>query len=176
MYKLLTLAMLLLVAPLNAQQFDPDDLIARHLEAVGGIERLRDLKSILFVGKTYTRSMPLDVKLVIVPPDRAHNELTVDGVVFMSGGTNGSEAWQKTPLGTFSLSGDLEESARQQADIFPLLDYDQSAIETAYLGEALVKGKPAHRIRTVSAANDTVEYYLVSGTSYLLTQESSLGA
>jgi hypothetical protein len=171
----LIIAAILLVPTLLVGQ-SADSIVDDYLKAIGGEEKLKQVKSLYLSGTTYTESLPLEVRLFIVPPDRAYNELLMEGLVFSSGGANGENAWQVTPLGTFYLSDDLKESAQQQADFFPLLGYRERGLKLEFLGEAFVKGKKAYKLQVVGPDSDTSYCYFEIKTHYLLKQENSFGS
>lgn len=162
-------------APAVAAEPSAESVVADYLASIGGEKNLQQVKSLVLTGTTYTQSLPLAVRLFIKPPDRAYNELLMEGQVFSSGGTDGESAWQSTPLGTFYLEGDLKESAQQQADFFPLLDYRKQGLTLSYTGEAFVKGKRTHKVMVVTPEADTSFCYFDAAKHYLLKQESSTG-
>ncbi|MFH2056742.1 MAG: hypothetical protein ABIJ61_12350 [bacterium] len=153
-----------------------ESVIAAYFESIGGEENLLRVKSLFLSGTTYTQSLPLEVRLYIKPPNKAYNELLMEGQIFSSGGTDGNNAWQSTPLGTFFLDGDLKLSAQQQADFFPLLDYRKRGMKLTYLGETFVKGKKSHKIQVVTAEADTSFCYFDDKDHFLLKQESRTGS
>ena len=172
--KLLVVVITLMPALLVGQS--AEGIVNDYLKAIGGTDKLKQVKSIYLSGTAYTASLPLEVRLFIVPPERAYNELLMEGQVFSTGGANGEHAWQVTPLGTFYLSDDLKESAQQQADFFPLLGYRERGLRVEYLGEAFVKGKKAAKLLVVGPDADTSYCYFELKTHYLLKQENSFGS
>lgn len=152
-----------------------ENSIAAYLKAIGGVDNLKAVKSVVMYGTMYSQGMPLQMTMYVVPPNKAYQKLTVDNFDFGGGGTNGVDAWATTPMGTFYLTGELKEAAMIQADIFPLLNFQEQVTELSYLDTVIVKGKDAEKIMSV-LAGDTVYHYFDANTHYLIKSESGDGS
>ncbi len=152
-----------------------DQIVDKYVSAIGGADRLNGVTSVVMYGTMFAQGLPLDMKMSVVPPDKAYLELSVSGMAFGGGGTDGTNAWQKTPIGTFYLTDNLKDAATKQGDVFPLLDYKKRGIEVTFVGDALVKGKDALKVRAVSGS-DTTYHYFDANSYYLLKSESNAGS
>ena len=91
-----------------AGEMTVDDLLAKHLKAIGGEKNVRAVESFYMQGTFLMQGMPLRLKVHLIPPDKGHMELSMNNVVMGNGGTNGKEAWQ-TQMGEtyYSLSSSV---------------------------------------------------------------------
>lgn len=176
MKKLTVLSVFLLsVVSLLAGQMTAEEVIAKYLKAIGGEKNLKAVKSVMMQGTTFAQGMSLQMRTYVVLPKKAYFEVLMGDMVISSGGTNGVDAWQQSPMGTFYLEGDLKEKIMKQAELFHLLDYKKQGIRVAYVGEELAKGKKAHRILAVTEKTDTISYWFDAETCYLIKAASPAG-
>jgi len=164
-----------LIAALSASAFaadmTADDLIAKYITAMGGEDNIRATKSMFLKGSMFMGGTALEMKMWVVPPDKSYSEVSMNNMVMGGGGCNAEDAWATQMGQTFYLEGDMKESARQQADMFPLLDHKKKDFKVKYAGEATVKGEPAQKMEFVSAKGDTSFYFFDANTFYLVKKE-----
>lgn len=177
MKKIALLGMMLLAfsASLVAAEMTADELIAKHMAAIGGETNVRAIKSMTMKGSMMAQNMTLSAKIMNVLPDKAYMEISMNNSVVQAGGTNGKDAWVGGPMGTYILSGDQKKSAMKQADLFPLLDYKKRGAKVKYLGEDLVKGAKAHKLQ-YAFEGDTTTFFLDAATFYIVKQKSAEAA
>ncbi len=153
-----------------------EEIIAKHLEATGGTANFAKIKSIEMRGSMFAQGMPLEMKMVIVPPAKGYMEIGMNNTPMMRGGSNGVDAWQSGPMGTVALEGDAKASALKQTDIFSLVDYAKKGTKVKLLGKDMVKGAEAYRVEVIDKDNDTTEMFIDATTFYLVREKSSGGS
>lgn len=150
-----------------------DEIIAKHLEAYGGADAMRNVKSIMLKGSMFMQGMPLEMTMYAILPDKSFAQVSTNNMVLGGGGTNGKEAWATQMGQTFILTGKEKAEAEKQADQFGLLDYAKKGATAKYLGEDMVKGAKAYKVEFVDASKDTTVYFFDATTYYIVREKSS---
>lgn len=175
MKKILALALALMIAsaiPAMAEM-TADEIIAKHIEAYGGAKAMGDVKSMTMKGSMFTQGMPLDMSAYIVLPGKSYLQVSANGMVMYSGGTNGKEAWATQMGQSFILEGKEKEDLEAQTEQFTLLDYKKKGATAKFVGEDLVKGAKAYKVEYVSAKSDTTTYFFDAATFYIVREKSA---
>lgn len=147
------LALLLALAgsswPAAAQTVD--DLIARNLEAKGGLDRVRRVETLRMTGRT-TAGPGTEAPFVmeIKRPDKMRMDVTVRGET-MTQAFDGKIGWQVAPLSGKTEPQVLPERATrgmaEQADFAgPLVDARAKGFDVAYAGVVKLDTGEAHRL------------------------------
>jgi hypothetical protein len=150
-----------------------EELVARHVEARGGLEKLRAVQSLRLTGKlVFTGgSFELAYSEVIKRPGMVRAEYTAQGLTAVQV-WNGKEGWQIAP---FQGRKDPERQSRDDSkgliddsDIDgPLVDAAAKGSTLEYLGTEDVDGTDAHKIRVSQRDGDTLTVFL--DPDYFLT-------
>ena len=164
-----------LTASLSAAPMTGDEIISKHIAAVGGESAIRAVKNLTMTGSMFAQGMTLEMKMQVAVPDKAYMEVSMNKMVVQSGGVNGSDAWTGTPMGKFMLGGEMKAKSLEQTDIFPFLDYKKKGAKAKFVGDDLVKGTKALRVEFVSPSNDTTNYYF-DATSYYMLKKKDTGS
>jgi len=152
-----------------------DDVIAKYVEAVGGEKAIRGVETLFMKGSMFMQGTPLELRMYVQPPEKAYAEVSMNNMVMGGGGTDGTNAWGTQMGQTFKLEGEMAKQQMDQADMFPLLDYKKRGREVSYIGEATVKGKPAHKLQFVNHG-DTAYFFFDAETFLLVKEESGMGS
>jgi hypothetical protein len=173
--KMKRLLVTFLIAALSTTAFagdmTADELIAKYIEASGGEKNIRGAKSMFFKGNVFMGGTALEMKMWVVPPDKAYTEVSMNNMVMGGGGCNGDNAWAVQMGQAFYLEGEMAEDAKREADMFPLLDYKDKDFKVNYEGEATVKGENAYKMALVHPKGDTAHYFFDAATFYLVKKE-----
>ena len=151
-----------------------DEIIARHLAARGGLERIRSVQS-LRMHATATRGSGESVLLSreIKRPGRIRLEFTYQGVTGVYA-CDGEQGWRVSPS-TGSMDPQLmappeTRAALEQADIDgPFVDSEAKGITVELLGRVPVAGRQAFKFKATSK-NDAVRHFYVDADTYLLVR------
>ena len=145
-----------------------DELIARHIEARGGAERLKSIQSLRREGRLLVAFGDQIIELHLVDlqarPGRRRVEATLQGLTDVQA-YDGKEAWQIDP---FQGRKDPERLAPDEvktlvlgADLdTPLVDYRAKGHSVQYLGLEDVEGSPAHKLRVALKSGDEITYFM----------------
>jgi hypothetical protein len=161
-----TMAACGLLFSLAAHALTADEIIARHVEARGGLASLEALKSLKRSGRLVIpgANIELSASEVRVRPDKIRQEYTLQGMTAVQA-WDGHEAWQIQPFegrkDPERMPADEAKPLAVAADIdFPLVNYQAKGSKVEYLGLEEVDGTPAHKLRVELASGDDITYYI----------------
>ncbi len=142
-----------------------EDLVAKNLQAKGGLDKIKAIKTLRMTGTLETpdqlvASVAQDGKA----PDMVRESFTIQGMTQVRA-YDGSTAWRINPFqGRKDPELMGEDQARgliEDADFYgPLVDYQQKGNTLAYLGHATVDGDDAYRLQVTLKNGDIIYYYL----------------
>lgn len=178
-----SLAMLLVLALAGAlvgceQEEDLDSLIARHVEARGGVERLEAIETLRASGRARAGGgREALVSREVRPPDRIRTEFTIQGVTSVYA-CDGSRCWSVDPLaGSFEpeLMSELDTSvAIEEADILgPLVNREAKGHSVELLGKEMVDGREAFKLKVTLSGGAEQTYYLDAESALLVRRETT---
>jgi len=150
-----------------------DELIAKHVAAIGGEKALKAVESVYLEGKMFMQGAQLDTRAYIIPPNKGFMEILMNGAVVGGAASNGKEAWQTQMGQTFYLEGEMKEKIESQMMLFPLLDYKDRSCTVEYQGEEMVKGKNAYKLVYATPTGDTTQYYFDTESFYIVKESAA---
>ncbi len=153
---------LLLTLPLAASAMTADELIAKNIEARGGLAAIRAIKSTRFAGKFQNGGFEAEIA-ELKTQGKVRNEFSVQGMTQIRA-FDGVDAWAISPFGgrkdAQKLSADDIKSMRVEADLEgPLVDYAKKGHKVEYLGTEDVDGTAAHKLRVTYASGNEATFY-----------------
>ena len=160
-------AALLAAAAPGASAVTADELVAKNIEARGGLEKLRAIESRHATGKmkfTGDFAMELALAEVVTRDGRIRNEVAVQGMTAVQA-YDGKEAWQISPFqgrkDPDRMSADDAKALLDSLDLDgPLVDYRAKGHTVTYLGTEDVDGTDAHKLKLVEKDGDVKYIYL----------------
>ncbi len=164
--RLLCAAVLLLSAPC-VFAYTADELVAKNVEALGGLDKVNAIHSLRLSGKMLLDGDALELALVtlIKAPGSIRYEATLQGLTKVQA-YDGSQAWQVNPFqgrkDAEKLSVDDAKGLGEDAADFagPLIDYKAKGYKLDYLGTEDVDGTEAHKLRVTRPNGDITYVYL----------------
>jgi outer membrane lipoprotein-sorting protein len=178
MVRKLCLAIVVLVAMvpgLLAQTVD--EIIAKNIQARGGAERLKSVKSIKTTA-TIAMGPGMEAPGVMIQkrPKMAHLEFTIQGLTAVQG-YDGKNAWEIMPfMGKKDpelMSADEAKEMEENADFDgPLMDYKDKGNQVELLGKEKVEGTDAYKLK-VSLKNGDVQTVYIDADSFLSIKEET---
>jgi hypothetical protein len=148
-----------------------DELIAKNIQAKGGLDKIRALNSIRMTGKFdggggFVAAVSQDN----LRPNLVRQEIKLQGMVGVEA-YDGTAGWQIQPFGGHKdpelLGADETRSMLIYSDFDgPLVDYKAKGSSVEYLGHDIVDGDDALRLR-VTLKNDDIIYYYLDPDTYL---------
>jgi len=161
------LLMAVLAAPAAAQTVD--EVIAKSLEARGGLDKLRAIQSIRMVARISMGPMELPMVIEKKRPGSFRADATVQGTVVVQA-YDGATAWGMSPMGRGQPEPMPAEAAKEmaeQADMDgPLVDYKAKGHLVELVGKEKVEGGEAYKLKITRKGGD-VEYHFLDAGSYL---------
>jgi len=158
-------ALLILVVG-AARALTVDELIAKYIEARGGMEKLKAIQSLRLEG-TRTRSgggFEMPFVEIRKRPGSIRSEATMQGLTMVRA-YDGSEGWAVQPFrgrkDPEKLPADAAKQMAYEADLDgPLVDYRRKGNEVEYLGTEDVDGTEAHKLKVTRSGGDVELIYL----------------
>ncbi len=147
-----------------------EDLVAKNIQARGGMEKIKAVNSVRMKGKIYVQGINAEVGQEQKRPNMIRQDFTLQGMTQVQA-YDGTAAWQIQPFGgkkDAELMG--EDDSRdliEQADIDgPLVDYQTKGNKVEYLGHDTVDGDDAYKLK-VTLKNGDILYYYLDPDTYL---------
>lgn len=167
------------------KQFTVDALVAKNIEAKGGINALRAVQSVRFKGKMLVNEGQVEFAYTQTKklPGQIRTELTLQGMTRVQA-YDGTEGWKISPFGgrkdPEKMSTDDAKSLIEDAEIDgPLVDWEAKGSTVEYLGPEDVDGTLAHKLKVVRKNGD-ISYVYLDPEHFLeiriLTQRTEQGA
>jgi hypothetical protein len=154
---------------LNAQELKPltvDALVAKNIEAKGGIDALRAVKSLRFTGRLLVNQGQLEFAYTQTKerPGRIRTDATLQGMTLVHA-YDGAEGWKISPFDgrkdPEKMSVDDAKWLVEDAEIDgPLVDWEAKGSTVEYLGPEDVEGTLAHKLKVVRKNGDVSYVYL----------------
>jgi outer membrane lipoprotein-sorting protein len=153
----------LFAAPASAQS--AEEIVAKFIKTVGGMERIQSVKSLRRTGK-YNGGGGFEAVIVEENkrPNLVRQEFSIQG---MTGVTayDGHSGWKiepwngkkdAEPLGEEEMKGIVEDSDLDG----PLVNYQQKGVKVEYVGTDEVEGTDAYKLKVTMPSGDVRFYYM----------------
>ena len=156
-------AALLLAVSASAADLTVDEILAKNLEAKGGVEKIKALQAITFTGNMKMGAMEFPFTLIKKRPEMTRMEFSVQGMTGIQA-YDGSTGWMVMPfMGKKDpevMPADMLSSMKEQADFDgQYIDYAKKGHKVELLGKADVEGTPAYKLKlTTKDAAETIVY------------------
>jgi hypothetical protein len=162
------MALLLLPASLFAQTVD--EIIAKNIQAHGGLEKVKTLHTLRVTGKFSQGPFRAGFLQENKRPNRVREEAIIQGLAQIQA-YDGKTGWQISPFGGRKdaelMSQDDVKSLEIDADIEgPLVDYKEKGHQAELVGHDSVEGTDCFKIK-LTLKNGDVRYYFLDADSYL---------
>ncbi|MFZ1528732.1 MAG: hypothetical protein WAT19_08280 [Ferruginibacter sp.] len=158
---------------LAASAQSADEIIARHIEANGGMAKIASLNSVKMTGSISVQGM--DIPLTIT---KLHNKGYRLDLEIMGAANyqlaNEKEGWVFMPIQGMSEPKQMEEqqydATRAQLDLQgPLVNYKEKGKTVEAAGSEKVNGADAFKLKVTNSKGD-VTYYFIDAKSYQLVK------
>jgi outer membrane lipoprotein-sorting protein len=173
---ILAFAVVLAVATPAAAQ-TADEIIAKHVAALGGIEKIKGIKTARMTGKMLVGpGIEAPVVMELKRPNLLRLDFTVQGMV----GTqayDGKTGWSLMPFTGSKvpqqMSADELKMTEEQADMDgPLVDYKEKGNTVELLGKEKVEGADAYKLK-VTMKNGTVRTLYIDAEHFLQIKDEA---
>ncbi|HJV88785.1 MAG TPA: hypothetical protein VJ623_00655 [Holophagaceae bacterium] len=160
---LLLLVSAALVAQAPAAAPTADQLLAKHVEARGGLAKLKELQSVRITARAMMG--PMEMPTIIEKSAKGfRSETTVQGTSIIQA-FDGTHAWMINPMmgseAPQEITGDAVKSLQGQSDIAgPLVDSVAKGHKVEYLGREAVGAIQAHKLKVTLKSGNVVMSFL----------------
>lgn len=164
------LAIMALLSPAARAQ-TVDEIIAKNVEALGGMDKLQSVKSLRSTATLKIGSFQAAVESENKRPDKIRQEFILQGLAQVSA-YDGRTGWQVNPFQGRKdpelLSADDTKGLQVDADIDgPLVNYKQKGSVAELVGHDSVEGTDCYKIR-LTLKNGDVRIYYLDADSYMV--------
>jgi hypothetical protein len=149
-----------------APPYTADALVAKNIEARGGLDKLHALSSLRRSGRLIDNGGQLEMALVETKTRNGgiRVEASVQGLTLVQA-YDGKEGWQINPFqgrkDPERMPPDDAKELASDADLDgALVDYKAKGSTLVYLGTEDVDGTPAHKLKLIKADGDSQTIYL----------------
>ena len=141
-----------------------EELVAKNLEAKGGVDKIKSIKSYKFSGNFQQGSFTAQVAQEAKAPNDIREMFTVQGMTQIQA-YDGKTGWQISPFqgrrDPEMLGEDDMRDIVEDSDFYgPLVDYKEKGNTIEYLGHDTVDGDDVYRLKVTLKNGDIVYYYL----------------
>jgi hypothetical protein len=166
----LTILVLLFVASVSAQAQTVDEVIAKNVQAHGGSEKIKAVRSIRISGKLSQGAFRAGFRQQNKRPGKVREEALIQGMAQVQA-YDGGVGWQVSPFGGRKdaelLSQDDLKGLIVDADIDgPLMDYKEKGHKAELMGHDSVEGTDCYKVK-LALKNGDVRYYYFDADSFL---------
>jgi outer membrane lipoprotein-sorting protein len=165
------------VLPVSAYGQTVDEVIAKHVQARGGLDKLKAAKTVRMTGKM-TVGPGLEAPVVVEQkrPNHIRIEFTIQGMTGIMA-FDGKGGWTLIPFSgkkdPEAMGEDDLKEAEEQADLDgPFIDYKEKGNKVELVGKEPVEGTDAYKLKA-TLKDGTVQYSYVDADSYLVIKEES---
>jgi hypothetical protein len=150
------------------------EIIAKHLAARGGLEKIKAVQTERVSGHI-SFGVGTEGPFIVESkrPMKMHMEIVLQGKSLVRG-FDGKTGWQINPFapqtGPQPMTAEDSANIAKEADFDgPMVDSQAKGVHIELAGKEDVDGKPAWKIK-VTLSDGTVDYYFIDQASYLVTQ------
>lgn len=158
-----------------------DEIIAKHVEAVGGMDKLKAVNSVRMSGKFTAGNLEATATETKKRPNMVRQELTLQGMTQVQA-YDGKNGWQIDPFQgkktAEAMSEDNLRAMKENADfddwaaVGALIDYKAKGHKVELLGKEDVEGTPAYKLKITLNTGDVKTVYLDADNYVPIKQES----
>ncbi len=178
-FKITILAALLLCGATITKAQTADEIMERHITAIGGVDNWNKIKTLKMVGGLSQGGMDISITQTIAMGKAARTDISVMGMSgFQIVTTN--EGWMYMPfMGAAKLDTmkpDMVKAMQKQLDVkgIQMLDYKTNGTKTEYTGKDTINKAACYKVKfTDKEGNESVSYFECA-TYYLVRSESKI--
>ena len=153
-----------------------DEIIAKHLAARGGVDKIKAVQSMKASGKMMMQGMEAPFTIRMKRPNEMRMEIDVQGKTIVRG-YDGKEAWMIMPfMGSPDpqrLSSEETKEVEDDADIDgPLVDYQAKGNKVELLGKEDMEGTEVYKLK-VTLKSGSERIISIDGESFLELKSTS---
>lgn len=145
-----------------------DELVAKNIQAKGGLTKLRAVQTVRQTSELSMPGMRAAVVVLARRPNLLRQEISTGGQTIVNG-FDGKVAWQINPItgakGPMPVTGPQIDAIREQSSFDgPLVDYQARGYQVEFAGTETVNGRRLHRLRIIGKSQPPQDCYLDAET------------
>lgn len=153
-----------------------EEIVAKNVAAMGGMDKLKSLNSVKMEGSLSTQGMDIPITLTKLKDKGLRFDIEVMGTSNYQL-ANSSKGFVFMPVMGHAepqeMSATEYASAKDQMNMVgTLASYKENGSKIEYLGAEDVNGSPAYKIKLTKANGDVVNYYVDQKTSFVVKSSS----
>jgi outer membrane lipoprotein-sorting protein len=173
--KILILLAAAILLPISAHAQTLDEVVARWVQARGGMAKLKSVQTERITLKLHAGSFEATIVQIQKRPDKARQEFILQGMAQVEA-YDGKSGWQLNPFEgrreAELMSEDDMKGIVEEADIDgPLVDYAQKGHEAELLGHEDVEGSDCYKIKLTLKNGDIRTLYLDTDSMMEIKEE-----
>jgi outer membrane lipoprotein-sorting protein len=158
------------LSTLNASAQTVDEVIAKHVQARGGLEKIKAIKSAKVTGKLVMQGIEIPVIIQQKRPNKMRLDATFQGKSLVQA-YDGATAWKIDPFqGTSEpekSAGEEEKQTIEQSDMDgALIDYKVKGHALELVGKEDVEGTPVYHLKLTKKSGD-ISHIFIDAENYL---------
>lgn len=151
-----------------------DEIVAKHIEAMGGADKWKALKAMEMNNKFNVQGMDIENKIVIVNGKSLRSDIAVMGQEIITA-VDGETGWSQSPAmmgGTGEpedMPGALIKESRKQVNLGgSLLNYKESGGTVELVGKEKLDGVDVYHLKLTEKSGDISNLFLSTSNYYIL--------
>ncbi len=177
--KLSLVAAALLAGNIAATAQNADEIMSKHVAAVGGIDNWNKIKTIKLTGTMNQGGYDISITQTVEVGKALRMDISAGGMTGFQIVTT-TQGWMYMPfMGATkidTMKPEMVKAAQKQLDVkgSQMLDYKANGIKADYEGKDSVSGTACYKIKIVDKEGNESMSYFDCGTYYLLRTESKV--
>lgn len=153
-----------------------DEIIAKNIEARGGIDKIKAVQNMKMMGMMSARGQQMPFSVQMERPSSVRVEFTFQGKAVIQA-YDGETGWKVMPLvganEPAKMTDEDLKAIQEQADLDgPLVDYKAKGHTVEFVGKEDVEGTPVYKLK-LTLKNGNVRYIYISTDTNLELKTSS---
>jgi len=161
----------LLISSANAAQPDPYNIFLNYYHAVGGLDKLKAIKTTYSKGRKIVDQLKGHFEEWSEVPIRYKTEENYT-IFTQSSGDNGLNAWSRDFNNNILIIKDQESRQRREINkllsTFKHIQPNSNFFTLSYHGQIHLNGKPSHTVKLTNRINKDIVFYYFDINNYLL--------
>jgi Outer membrane lipoprotein-sorting protein len=160
----------MLIAPAVLPAQTVDEVIAKNVQALGGMDKLKGVNTLRTSGKIQIQGFEAQFLQENKRENRVREEFIIQGMAQVQA-YDGKGGWQVNPFGgrrdAELMSDDDSKGLQVDADIDgPLVDYKEKGHKAELVGHDSVEGTDCYKIK-LTLKNGDIRYYYIDTDSFM---------
>ena len=152
-----------------------DEVIGKHIAALGGKEKLASLKTAKITSSLDMQGMKLPIVVTVVNNKSVRSEVTFQGMSQVSAMSDGS-GWYISPFQGKTepekMNEEMLRESKEQSDLSgPLFNYKEKGNQVELVGKEEMEGTDVFKLK-VTLASGNISYQYIDATSFLMLKET----